>query len=192
MHVDGRAQEDQPEPPCRLICGDERLLTHRFDSGRYAGPRPPRAPHPRKTASCLSVGGTVRTFIVNLVAVKGTCLRCGGALRPSQPFAWCPNCRAVTVVVRPGYVLHEDWTDLAACRGMDQAVFFPHDNGHFAGGHAYDEAKGTCGRCPVRAECLVDWLDMPSSMQHYGVRAGFLPRPLLNAMRSVKRLASAA
>ena len=125
--------------------------------------------------------------------MTGTCIRCGGALRPSPPFAWCSACQAVTVVVRPGYVPHEDWTDLAACRGLTE-TFFPSREGKHrrAGADPYTEAKVVCATCPVRPECLADWLDMPAGMQPYGMRAGFSSRYLLGVVRAVRRLARAA
>lgn len=40
----------------------------------------------------------------------------------------------------------EDWTDLAACWGMDPELWFPLGDGA--------PAKAVCAGCPVRAECL--------------------------------------
>jgi WhiB family redox-sensing transcriptional regulator len=45
-----------------------------------------------------------------------------------------------------------DWADRAACKGMDQALFFPkqvswkHDS--------YQEARRVCAGCEVRDDCL--------------------------------------
>jgi WhiB family transcriptional regulator, redox-sensing transcriptional regulator len=41
----------------------------------------------------------------------------------------------------------QDWTRLAACRGLDPAIFFP-DQGESAA-----KAKAICARCPVQIEC---------------------------------------
>uniref|UniRef100_UPI003F49675A WhiB family transcriptional regulator n=1 Tax=Actinoplanes sp. CA-084688 TaxID=3239901 RepID=UPI003F49675A len=41
-----------------------------------------------------------------------------------------------------------DWRDEALCSQTDPEAFFPHKGGSAA------QAKRTCGRCPVRADCL--------------------------------------
>lgn len=41
------------------------------------------------------------------------------------------------------------WDTKAACRGMDDELFFPEGRGHVA-----IEAFATCRRCPVRDQCL--------------------------------------
>ena len=42
------------------------------------------------------------------------------------------------------------WRDFAACRTLDQAIFFP-DAGD---AEAVEQAKRICGECPVMDECL--------------------------------------
>ena len=42
------------------------------------------------------------------------------------------------------------WREEAACRTLDQAIFFP-DAGDFG---AIDQAKEVCAGCPVASECL--------------------------------------
>lgn len=62
------------------------------------------------------------------------------------------------------------WTDDAACRGMDSAIFFP------TVGHAADAARAVCAGCPVRAECLTEALATESAPHRFGVRGGMTPR----------------
>lgn len=45
----------------------------------------------------------------------------------------------------------KDWTDLAACWGMDPELWFPLGDGA--------QAKAVCAACPVRADCLRFALD---------------------------------
>lgn len=40
-----------------------------------------------------------------------------------------------------------NWTDHAACKGMDQRIFFPER------GASPEPAKKVCAGCPVRLEC---------------------------------------
>jgi WhiB family redox-sensing transcriptional regulator len=56
------------------------------------------------------------------------------------------------------------WQELASCRGLDPALFYPEDN---AGTW---QAKKVCAACCVREECLEYALDHKES---YGVRGGF-------------------
>lgn len=122
----------------------------------------------------------------------GQCLNCRQVLSSSAPFAWCQSCQAVTVVAEPGYAARRDWADLAACKGRTE-VFYTDGDGDGRGDiHVYDEAKAICAGCPVRPECLADWLDMPSALQHYGVRATLSPRSLIGAVRTARRHAARA
>ena len=88
---------------------------------------------------------------------------------------------------------HEDWADLAACRGLTE-TFFPsrEDKHRRVGAEAHAEASAICGTCRVRPECLADWLDMPAGMQPYGMRAGLSGRSLLSVARGARRLGKAA
>lgn len=47
----------------------------------------------------------------------------------------------------------QDWTERAACRGLDPELFYPIGTA----GPALEQvatAKAVCAECPVRAECL--------------------------------------
>ena len=109
----------------------------------------------------------------------------------SPPFAWCPSCQAVTVVAESGYVAREDWDGLAACKGHT-ATFFAVGRTHAESTRLYAAARAICETCPVRPECLADWLDMPAQMQHHGYRAGYSPRALTAARSAARRRAVAA
>lgn len=61
-----------------------------------------------------------------------------------------------------------DWTDRAACRGVDPELFFPVGTSGPALRQT-DAAKKVCRRCPVIAECLTWALD---TGQEYGVLGG--------------------
>jgi hypothetical protein len=61
-----------------------------------------------------------------------------------------------------------DWTEQAACAGTDLALWFTKDN--------RPTAKQTCARCPVRAECLYEALQIEPGYQRYGVRGGLTGR----------------
>lgn len=63
----------------------------------------------------------------------------------------------------------DGWRDLAACRDMDPAAFFP---GQF---ERADTAIAACRRCPVQDRCLTDALELERSVGLYavfGVRGG--------------------
>lgn len=52
-------------------------------------------------------------------------------------------------------VVHWEWQNQAACRGMDSSVFFhPHDERNSAREDRITAAKAVCRRCPVIAQCL--------------------------------------
>lgn len=59
--------------------------------------------------------------------------------------------------------LDMSWVDLAACRGVDPALFFPEDGENASG------AKATCRPCPVSAACLDFAL---ATNQDYGIWGG--------------------
>lgn len=61
-----------------------------------------------------------------------------------------------------------DWREQAACRGMGPAMFFPTS----ADVGAIAQAKAVCAGCPVKAACLEEALEMPWSMDEWGIRAG--------------------
>lgn len=70
------------------------------------------------------------------------------------------------------------WTRLAACRGMDPAVFFP------GRGAPTSEAKAVCARCPVKAECLKAALE---ERERFGIWGGFSERERRRLRRRVNR-----
>ena len=61
-----------------------------------------------------------------------------------------------------------DWAEKGACRGMDQAIFFPSPGPRKAAD--LKPAKAICARCPVRAVCLAYALSLP--FPAYGVWGG--------------------
>jgi WhiB family transcriptional regulator, redox-sensing transcriptional regulator len=69
-------------------------------------------------------------------------------------------------LVPPGAVA--DWRSMAACRTADPEIFFPE-----AGAYSGRQAKLTCSRCPVRAECLQFALDHG---EEFGIWAGTTER----------------
>lgn len=52
-------------------------------------------------------------------------------------------------------VIIPDWTERAACRGLDPELFYPVGSSGPAV-EQVDAAKAVCAGCPVRTECL-DW-----------------------------------
>jgi WhiB family redox-sensing transcriptional regulator len=49
------------------------------------------------------------------------------------------------------------WRSRAACRGIDEELFFPVDSfGHHVPDHVPDLTAAICDDCPVNSECL-DW-----------------------------------
>lgn len=62
------------------------------------------------------------------------------------------------------------WHALAACTGMDDAVFFPGDAPDCH--DRIEAAKKVCGACPVRRECLDDALTWEMASARVGVRGG--------------------
>lgn len=60
------------------------------------------------------------------------------------------------------------WTDRAACRGEDPAIFFPEDFPRSEVPLVVKQAQAVCGRCPVRLECLAAALERPESAGVWG------------------------
>ncbi|MDH6220963.1 WhiB family transcriptional regulator [Streptomyces pseudovenezuelae] len=63
--------------------------------------------------------------------------------------------------------LTDDWRDQAACRYEDPDLFFPIGTS----GPALlqtEQAKGVCGRCPVREQCLRWALDTGECLGIWG------------------------
>ena len=76
----------------------------------------------------------------------------------------------------------DDWRQNGACRGMDPAVFFP------AQGQARAEAKRTCARCLVKADCLEYAM---GANEPYGIWGG-LNEKERRRLRRERRLRAAA
>lgn len=70
-----------------------------------------------------------------------------------------------------------NWTDRAACRGMDDTLFFPEGRGHIA-----IEAYATCTRCPVRDHCLNEAIDRTNA-DDYGIWGGTSERDRIDIRR---------
>ncbi len=77
-------------------------------------------------------------------------------------------------------MLHVEWMDSAACRGMPLDMFFPETNN---GGAA---AKQVCRACPVSEECLE--YALANNIRH-GIWAG-LSENDLRKLKSERRLPS--
>ena len=63
-----------------------------------------------------------------------------------------------------------EWTEHAACRGMDPDIFFPTE------GDTYARAREVCRRCEVIGECLDDALAIPVSQDIAGMQGGLTPK----------------
>jgi WhiB family redox-sensing transcriptional regulator len=74
------------------------------------------------------------------------------------------------------------WIELAACRGLDAALFFP------TRGEWTREAREVCGGCPVRAQCLEHALD---AGEKFGIWGGKTERQR-RAMRRARQRAGRA
>ncbi len=67
----------------------------------------------------------------------------------------------------------EEWSDRAACRGMDDSVFFHPDNERGASKRRREAyAKSVCAGCPVRPRCLAAAL---ASHEPFGIWGGTTP-----------------
>ena len=79
-----------------------------------------------------------------------------------------------------------DWQSLAACRGMDTAIFYHPENERGPTRHRRErEAKRICQGCPVVANCL-QWA--LATREPYGVWGGLSAEERL-ALQSEQRLA---
>lgn len=76
------------------------------------------------------------------------------------------------------------WIELAACRGLDAALFFP-TRGEWTRG----EAREVCGGCPVRAECLEHALE---AGEKFGIWGGKTERQRRVMRRARQRAGRAA
>lgn len=68
-----------------------------------------------------------------------------------------------------------EWREQAACRGMAHTVFFP----DVLGGKAtWTDARAVCSKCPARASCLAEALEMEKNeprARRYGFLGGMSP-----------------
>jgi len=65
------------------------------------------------------------------------------------------------------------WHRSAACRDMDQDVFFPSAGPHAA--LTVQAAKRVCRGCPVRGACLADVMGWEQPSRRHGVAGGLSP-----------------
>ena len=85
-----------------------------------------------------------------------------------------------------------DWRARAGCLGTDSALWFPGEKAKkesAAERRRVAQAKEICGRCPVRAECLLYAID---SGQHHGIWGGQTEDELANLRRGRNRRRLAA
>ena len=62
-----------------------------------------------------------------------------------------------------------EWAERAACRGMDQEIFFPTQD------MGYGPAREICDRCEVRHDCLTEALALDPSADIAGMFGGLTP-----------------
>lgn len=74
-----------------------------------------------------------------------------------------------------------EWTEHAACRGMDPDIFFPTE------GDTYARAREVCRRCEVQDACLLDALEIPVSSDLAGMYGGLTPRERRDLRRGRQR-----
>jgi WhiB family redox-sensing transcriptional regulator len=84
----------------------------------------------------------------------------------------------------------ERWKDKAACRGLDETIFFPERDGKpiIGGRRIYDKARVICAKCPVRVNCLQYAFHF--NMIEFGMWGGLAPheRKLqFSRMRKLKK-----
>lgn len=80
-----------------------------------------------------------------------------------------------------------DWTQKAACRGIDPELFYLHKKASF-----YDEVtadlRALCGGCPVQVECLSATVrEERHERSLFGFRAGLTDEERLRLRRSALR-----
>lgn len=84
----------------------------------------------------------------------------------------------------PGGLGVSGWWDKGACKGVDQAVFFPPDGG--SADDLYAAGKELCARCFVRDECLDDAL---SRKDQWGLWGGMTPDERKRLLRAQQKVA---
>jgi WhiB family transcriptional regulator, redox-sensing transcriptional regulator len=78
------------------------------------------------------------------------------------------------------------WSDDAACRGVETAVFFPVGANGVPTKTEAEYAKRYCGPCPVRGECLTHAL---TKREDYGVWGGLDENERAELLRLARRAA---
>ena len=71
--------------------------------------------------------------------------------------------------------MDRNWVDVAACKGLDPAIFYPPTD------EDADQAKAICAECPVREPCL-------ELREKNGVWGGATERERLRIIRRRRRL----
>ena len=74
--------------------------------------------------------------------------------------------------------MSEEWRERAACKGMDQSIFFPERGGDFW------TAASICAACPVRVECGDYATEHPELM---GIWGGLSDRKRTRDRRELNR-----
>lgn len=72
-----------------------------------------------------------------------------------------------------------DWSEQAACRAHDSALFFPVSEE----GEQVRAAKAVCAGCPVREECLAYAIE---TRQPYGIWGGQTPKERRRIRRRIQ------
>ena len=75
--------------------------------------------------------------------------------------------------------MDRNWVDVAACKGLDPAIFYPPTD------EDADQAKAICAECPVREPCLEHAIEL---REKNGVWGGATERERLRIIRRRRRL----
>ncbi|GGZ23840.1 hypothetical protein GCM10010387_16350 [Streptomyces inusitatus] len=78
------------------------------------------------------------------------------------------------------------WSDGAACSGQEPEIFFPVGTGGVPAQLETEYAKGFCGVCPVRPQCLSHAL---TRREDYGVWGGLDEYERAELLRAARRTA---
>ncbi len=75
--------------------------------------------------------------------------------------------------------MDRNWVDVAACKGLDPAIFYPPTD------EDADRAKAVCAECPVQQPCLEHAIEL---REKNGVWGGATERERLRIIRRRRRL----
>ena len=75
--------------------------------------------------------------------------------------------------------MDRNWVDVAACKGLDPAIFYPPTD------EDADQAKAICAECPVQQPCLEHAIEL---REKNGVWGGATERERLRIIRRRRRL----